>query len=207
MKNSVTLFLILFLLSLPLSLCFPTTSLAQSMEIKGQCSVNVNGANTLTINGAAPKPADGGKKSYSTNILWQRSYFAELKAKKPEGASIYDNMLRAAENGGVFALNCADKNGYLSISSLGYDLQAEEFVGKVGAYTLVGSNSKNEQPPGFMTGLVASQNGAMLALSPDKQPGQLAITKFTDTEIAGSYEFTAKGNNVSGSFEFERVEE
>jgi len=86
-------------------------------------------------------------------------------------------------------------------------MENDSLAGNTGTYPLSSSkaSARSKQEPGFMTGLIATINGAMLALTPETEPGQLTITKFTKQEIVGTYSFTDKGSTVTGKFEFKPI--
>jgi hypothetical protein len=180
-----------------------------------RCEVHVTG--DLSMNMIATRrrsdPHAGGGKVMAGTEYWMTDddVHSALKTMAGVMSKKSDDEIAAEADAGMkkdprlmlLLINCGNEDGHLDLGPLA-DSKYADVPFKPGTYRLVGTGAK----PGDFGGMVGFTAGGKRDSFSISEPGQLALTKFDLTGIAGTFHFKAKNFKgdksiaVDGSFDY-----
>ena len=183
-----------------LLICFSMIANAQISRSVGTCNVTVTGPNPISYRGEVTGKEKKVPMTTGQNIRWGRIMIEEYRAVSP-------NMAKAMERGlanpnAAISMGCASDKNLLTIGEFTGKVPEAEFSGVTRSWPLV-ANSSSAHKDGTITAVfMSNEPGKMMSLTPT-EIGELIITKFTDTDFEGSFEFISGEHIVKGDFDFE----
>lgn len=175
---------------------------ATSLKIVGTCSVNITGPKTLSYEMSVSEKEDEQGLTTANNILWGRLIAEDMKAKMPKMSKMIEQMVANPRN--PLSLNCYSGNHQMIIADFNGKVPEDKFSGKTGSWPLVADSSSSHVEGTITAGFTTSDESKMYSLLPTKT-GELKITKYTEKDFEGSYEFKSKEYTVNGKFDFQLI--
>ena len=179
---------------------FPGNSYAQSSKSVGSCTVTVTGPTSISYSSEVTGKEKKTSMTTGQNIRWGRIMVEELRASSPNMAKMMERTL--ANPQAALSMGCVAGKHRLTIGEFSGKVKEADFSGKVRTWPLVANSSSAHKDGTITAAFMSTEGGKIVSLTPT-EPGELTITKFTDTDFEGSFQYTSGEHTVKGNFDFE----